>query len=169
MSEAKDDKIDGSVFAGDSGDLPNSPTDFTLPPPDKKPIPRWVFGLVIAIIAIGGIGTVGHISGYFDTLDDNYELAKETIRSISQNPDEPTKDEVIKKLKQCTIFFITIQSLIDQMEPKDSGYKLDSISEEKQRVYNESYIAYFDLYCNKINDEILQTDSYQSFNNTRSN
>ncbi len=167
MSDAK--PYDNSDSVVDSDELPNSPSDFTLPPPEKKPIPKWIYGLVITILAIGAIGTFGHISGYFDTLDENYELAKETIRSISQNPEEPTKDEVIKKLKACTVLFITIQSLIDQMEPEDSGYKLDSISEQKQKVYNESYISYFDLYCNKINNEILQTDSYQSFNNTRSN
>lgn len=149
-------------------DLPNSPSDFTLPPPEKKPVPKWVYGLVITILTIGAIGTIGHISGYFDTLDENYELAKETIRSISQNADQPTREQVIDQIKACTILLVTIESLIDQMEPQDIGYKLDSLTKEKQKVYNDSYNEYFNLFCNKIRDDIQQTDSYQIFNKSRS-
>ena len=135
----------------------------------KKTDSRIIYYSIITLAIVVGLTSIYVLYGEEIANHPNVLLAKDTIKSISKEPNEPTKDEVIEKLKACTALFITIQSLIDQMEPKDSGYKLDSISEQKQKVYNESYMEYFDLYCNKINDEILQSDSYQSFNNTRSN
>jgi len=134
----------------------------------KKSDSKTIYYLIITLAILVGLTSIYVLYGEEIADHPNVLLAKDTIKSISKEANEPTKDEVIQKLKACTVLFITIQSLIDQMEPEDSGYKLDSISEEKQKVYNESYISYFDLYCNKINDEILQTDSFQNFNKTRS-
>jgi len=79
----------------------------------------------------------------------------------------PTKEDVIGKLQQCTILYITIQSLIDKMDKEDGGFTLDSLPKHEQDVYDDSYISYFDNYCNKIQDEIEQTDIFIHFNKTR--
>lgn len=80
---------------------------------------------------------------------------------------EPESKQVLKNIKACTILYITIQSLIDKMEPEGVGYKLDSLPKHEQNVYNESYIKYFDFRCNRIVDDIEQTKEYIIFNNDR--
>ncbi len=132
----------------------------------KKTLDKSVYwGIIIVVVGVAvGIG----LGLYFDIENHpNVLLVKDTIKSISNQGNEPTKDEVIEKLKACTIFYITIQSLIDQMEPEDGGYKLDSLPQNKQKAYNDNYLAYFDMYCNKIKDEIEQTEKFQNFNKTR--
>lgn len=85
------------------------------------------------------------------------------IEDLYQDKCIPKKEDVIENLQQCTVLYITIQSLIDKME----GNKLNTLSEHEQDVYNDSYTSYFDNYCNKIKDEIEQTDIFIHFNKTR--
>ncbi len=80
----------------------------------------------------------------------------------------PQKDDVLEKLKACTIYYITIQSLIDKMEVEDGGFRHASLPKDEQNAYDENYASYFGNYCDKVLPEILQSESYQTFNNTRS-
>ena len=70
----------------------------------------------------------------------------------------PKKEEILGKLQECTILYITIQSLIDKMDKEDGGFKLNSLPKHEQDVYNDSYASYFGNRCNQIIDEIEQTD-----------
>ncbi len=80
----------------------------------------------------------------------------------------PQKEDVLEKLKACTIFYITIQSLIDKMEVEDGGFRHASLPQHEQNAYDQNYASYFGNYCDKVLDEIKQSDAYQTFNNTRS-
>lgn len=81
----------------------------------------------------------------------------------------PQKDDVLEKLKACTIYYITIQSLIDKMDRQDGGFTLDSLPKHEQTAYDQNYASYFGNYCDKVLDEIKQSDVYQTFNKTRDN
>ncbi len=75
----------------------------------------------------------------------------------------PTDFEILSNLNRCTEIYITIESLIDKMEERH----LDTISEEEQEIYNKSYKEYFASYCNRIKDEIQNTNEFIEFNKTR--
>jgi len=85
------------------------------------------------------------------------------IEELYQDNCIPTKQKIIGDLEKCTIIYITIESLIDKMEER----QLDSLSQAEQKAYKANYKDYFDSYCNKIKDEIEQTDKFQNFNKTR--
>jgi len=74
-----------------------------------------------------------------------------------------TVDEVMNELKNCTKYYITVQTMIDKMEERNLG----TLSEDDQENYNQNYKDYFDTYCNKIIDEIEKTDEFLEFNKTR--
>jgi len=165
--------------------------------PPKKPTPKWVYVLVIGVIVgIGGFGYINStnqsenevlildrklqcdllleearllIDKNDNNLDvDQWELEEDTvkIREINQTFSDnciPTKENVISDLEKCTIIYITIESLIDKMEERSLG----SLSQAEQRAYNTNYDDYFNSYCNKIKDEIEQTEKFQNFNKTR--
>ena len=75
----------------------------------------------------------------------------------------PSNQQTMTNLKKCTIFYITIESLIDKMEER----QLDTLPLDEQRAYNTSYKEYFDNFCNIIIDEIKRTDEFMEFNKTR--
>lgn len=89
------------------------------------------------------------------------------IEDMYRNECLPKKEEILEKLQQCTILYITIQSLIDKMEPDGIGYRLDSLPEHEQQVYNDSYASYYRNSCNTILEEIENTDKFINFNKTR--
>jgi len=165
--------------------------------PPKKPTPKWVYALLIGVvIVIGGFGYINStnqtendvlildqklecdllleearllIDKNDNNLDvDQWELEEDTvkIREINQTFSDnciPTKENVISDLEKCTIVYITIESLIDKMDER----KLGSLSQAEQKAYNTNYDDYFNSYCNKIKDEIEQTEKFQNFNKTR--
>jgi len=165
--------------------------------PPKKPTSKWVYVLVIGVIVgIGGFGYINStnqsendVSVFEENIDcdflleqarllidkndnqldvDQWELEEDTvkIREINQTFSDnciPTKENVIGDLEKCTIIYITIESLIDKMEERSLG----SLSQAEQRAYNTNYDDYFNSYCNKIKDEIEQTEKFQNFNKTR--
>jgi len=165
--------------------------------PPKKPTPKWVYAVLIGVVVvIAGFGYINAtnqsendvlildqklecdllleearllIDKNDNNLDvDQWELEEDTvkIRQINQTFSDnciPTKENVINNLEKCTIVYITIESLIDKMDER----KLGSLSQAEQKAYNTNYDDYFNSYCNKIKDEIEQTEKFQNFNKTR--
>ncbi len=85
------------------------------------------------------------------------------IEELYQKNCIPTDIEIMSDLKKCTEIYITIEGLIDKMDERH----LDTLSEDKQKSYNDNYEEYFNSYCNKIKDEIEKTDEFIEFNRTR--
>ena len=189
LSDGKDGKpYDNSDSVVDSDDIAE---------PSKKHTPKWVFAVVIAVVVvIGGFGYINstnqsenNVLIFEEKIDcdsllekarllidkndneldvDQWELEEDTIkiREINQRYSDnciPTKEKVMSNLAKCTITYITIESLIDKMEERNLG----SLSQAEQKAYNTNYKDYFDSYCNKIKDEIEQTEKFQNFNKTR--
>jgi len=189
LSDEKDGKpYDNSDSVVDSDEIAEPP---------KKPTPKWVYAVLISVVVvIAGFGYINAtnqsendvlildkklecdllleearllIDKNDNNLDvDQWELEEDTvkIREINQTFSDnciPTKENVISDLEKCTIVYITIESLIDKMDER----KLGSLSQAEQRAYNTNYDDYFNSYCNKIKDEIEQTEKFQNFNKTR--
>ena len=163
----------------------------------KKSTPKWAYAVTIGIAVVLAVSgyilsldfTENSVEIFEENIDcdfllsearllidkndneldvDQWELEEDTIkiREINQRYSDnciPTKENVMSNLQKCTIIYITIESLIDKMEER----QLDSLSQAEQRAYNTNYDDYFDSYCNKIKDEIEQTDKFQNFNITR--
>jgi hypothetical protein len=173
-------------------------SDEVYVPPKKKPVPKWVYVVVVGVaVGLGAIGYFGVLdfTEYSVTITEdpncqfyieeaqklvkkndgtNHELWSEEDRQLVLefnekyiNECEPAVEEIAKNLDNCVIVYITIQSLIDKMEPEGDGYKLDSLPDHEQDVYNENYERYYDNRCNQIVDLIEETDKFQNFNNTR--
>ncbi len=66
-------------------------------------------------------------------------------------------------MESCTATFITIQRLIDKMDERNR----DTLSEEDNAQYEQSYLDYFNNYCNTLYAEIIQQPSFLEFNQTR--
>ncbi len=94
------------------------------------------------------------------------ETDRNTVLEVEQMYQEncvPSNTQIMSNLKKCTITYITVLSLIDEMEERH----LDTLSQPEQKAYNKNYQEYFNNFCNRIVDEIEKTDEFIQFNKTR--